>query len=403
MKTLVVSPVEKDLQIIRNNSGLQTEQHEEVSYLNKVCEKPWGYEFLVHQSPSIGIWCLTLREGHKTSLHCHFRKDTWIVVLEGCAKIQLSEDTHILHPMDAMLIPKYTFHSLGTYAPSTTILEIEVFDTSVHFSDKNDLLRVDDTYKRKPVGYESSVQVLSDDLERYHHFTLDSNHGKWCQRVTVSSPKDLLSLPSYERVFLLRGIVRSGRSYIKEGSLLDLSTIQFEQPIDILCLSKIDWQEDQKIIYSMDHLKEVVRLLKLSKETLVLTSGCFDILHVGHLQTLKRAKALGTKLLVCLSSDEQIKALKGPTRPINNNEDRMSLFKTIQYVDFILPYQEQNIVQEQTLGEIMKLVDPDLWVKGSDYTKQGILEKHPYLRGIALIDLVQEKSTTNIIQKILNA
>ena len=403
MKTLVASPTEKELQIIQNNAALQAEHHEEVSYLNKVCVKPWGYEFLVHQSPTIGIWCLTLHAGHKTSLHCHFKKDTWIVVLEGCAKVQFSHETQILHPMDAILIPKYTFHGLGTYASSTTILEIEVFADSVHFSDKNDLLRLDDSYKRKAVGYESSVQVVTTGLDAYTHFTLDSNHGKWCQRITVSSQKELQSLSQQQRTFLLSGVARSGTSYLKPGSLIDSATLQVDGPIELLCLSKVDWQEDQKIIYSLDHLKAVVDQLKQSNETIILTSGCFDILHVGHLQTLKRAKALGTKLIVCLSSDEQIKALKGPTRPINNNDDRMSLFKTIQCVDYIFPYEEQNIQEEQTLGDIMKLVDPDLWVKGSDYTKEGILQKHPYLRGIALLDMLQEKSTTKLIEKILNA
>lgn len=199
--------------------------------------------------------------------------------------------------------------------------------------------------------------------------------------------------------------MRKGTTYLKEGSLLEnnnLSNTYIDQPIQVLCFSKVDWQEDQKIIYSLEHLREVVHTLKANKDSIILTSGCYDILHVGHLHTLKQAKSLGSKLLVCLSSDEQIKALKGTTRPINNSEDRISLFKTIQYVDYIIPYQEKNIETEETLGDIMKLVDADIWVKGSDYIQEKILEKHPYLRKICLIDLVEEKSTTNIIRKILN-
>lgn len=131
-----------------------------------------------------------------------------------------------------------------------------------------------------------------------------------------------------------------------------------------------------------------------------MTSGCFDILHVGHLNTLKKAKSLGDILVVCLSSDEQIRSLKGESRPINNFEDRLNLFKTIECVDYILPYQEEYIETEETLGSIMKILDPDVWVKGSDYTLEGIKEKHPYLRNIQLLPLIEYRSTTNIIRKI---
>lgn len=410
MKTNIIRPREKDNQIIQNNLNLQNEDHEYISYKNKVCIKPWGHEFLAYQSKKIGIWCLTLNEGHKTSLHCHFKKDTWIVVLKGCAKIETLQGTYILHPLDSILISKCTFHALGTFASSTTILEIEVFQELVSFSDKNDLLRIDDTYKRKPVGYESSVQIQTESLEQYGYFYIDNNTNIDMQNMKVESylikdKEEFNKIPECQRIFLIEGSIRSGNMYLKEGTLIDkniLHEIFIDQPIQLLCLSKIDWQEDQKIIYSMEHLKEVVYQLKSNKESIILTSGCYDILHVGHLHTLKQAKTLGSKLLVCLSSDEQIKALKGNSRPINNNEDRISLFKTIQYVDYIIPYKEKHIENEEMLGDIMKLVDPDVWVKGSDYTKEKILEKHPYLRKICLIDLVEEKSTTNIIRKILN-
>lgn len=411
MTSSIASPHEKDLQIIENNKDLSFEDHKHVSYKSKVCLKPWGYEFLVFESSRIGIWCLTVYEHHKTSMHCHFKKDTWITVLHGCAKIDLFNETKILNPMESLLIPKHTFHSLGSFSPSTTILEIEVFQNNLCFSDKNDLLRVDDQYKRKPVGYETSVDILTENLEKYNYFALDDSniykiHNMTLEKKIISTRQQLESLFPFQKLFLLSGSVLIDSIYMKEGSLINSSSISkliLIEPIEVLCLKKIDYQEDSKIIYGFDHLTQLVKQMKQNKETIILTSGCFDILHVGHIQTLKQAKSLGTKLIVCLSSDKQIKELKGSNRPINNNEDRLNLFKIINYVDYIMPYEEENIPTEGTLGNIMKLVDPDYWVKGTDYTKEAILKKHPYLRNIALIDIVEEKSTTNIIQKILNS
>ena len=106
--------------------------------------------------------------------------------------------------------------------------------------------------------------------------------------------------------------------------------------------------------------------------------------------------------MICLSNDEQIKKLKGDERPINNYKDRIDLFKTIKYVDYIILYNEENIEREESLGEIMKIVDPYFWVKGSDYSIDKILEKHPYLKNIKLVNNIEDKSTTNIVNKIKN-
>jgi D-beta-D-heptose 7-phosphate kinase/D-beta-D-heptose 1-phosphate adenosyltransferase len=106
--------------------------------------------------------------------------------------------------------------------------------------------------------------------------------------------------------------------------------------------------------------------------------------------------------MICLSSDEQIKILKGSDRPINNYKDRIDLFKTISYVDYIILYNEEDIENELTLGNIMKTIDPFYWVKGDDYNQEDIFKKHPYLKNIKLIKNIENKSTTNIINKIKN-
>jgi len=145
-------------------------------------------------------------------------------------------------------------------------------------------------------------------------------------------------------------------------------------------------------------LRTVVKNLK----NIVLTSGCFDIVHVGHIQHLIQAKNDGDVLMVCMSSDEQIKKIKGDTRPINTYLDRINLFKMIGCVDYIMMYNEVNNDTEETLGSIMRIVDPSLWVKGSDYTIEKIREKHPYLRNIKIYPNIPNRSTTSIIEKITN-
>ena len=143
-------------------------------------------------------------------------------------------------------------------------------------------------------------------------------------------------------------------------------------------------------------------MLKNNNKKIILSSGCYDIIHVGHLNTLREAKKLGDILMICISSDEQIKKLKGSNRPINNYKDRIDLFKTISYVDYIIIYNEVDIENELTLGNIMKTVNPFYWVKGDDYNELEIIKKHPYLKNIKLIKNIEDKSTTNIINKIKN-
>ena len=146
----------------------------------------------------------------------------------------------------------------------------------------------------------------------------------------------------------------------------------------------------------------IIAELKRKNSKIVLTSGCYDILHVGHIHNLRESKKLGDVLIACLSCDEQIKKLKGDSRPINKYIDRINLFKIISYIDYIVLYEEEDIAREATLGKIMKCVNPYCWAKGSDYTIDKIMEKHPYLNKVILIDNIKDKSTTNIINSIIH-
>lgn len=403
-------PTEKEMNIVLNNIHKKSEVHNFIDYNKTICVKPWGHEFLIFQNKNIGIWFLKLNKGHKTSLHCHFNKDTFIIVLKGSAKIALINDQVVnLNNMESIFLPHYKFHGIGTYSDETYIMEIEIYNKSIDFTDKNDLLRIDDLYKRNNNNYESSVTTVKDNLDDYEYFYLKNNFNQIVQDVEIkvveiNSQNANNIVKSNNFTILLDGCIYQNFKYLREGSIIN-STEPIhclEDKILVLTLNKYDYQENSKIIYDNEQLHLIVNELKKDNKKIILSSGCFDIIHVGHIHTLMESKKLGDVLMICLSNDEQIKKLKGDDRPINNYKDRIDLFKTIKYVDYVILYEETNIQTEESLGSIMKIVDPFYWVKGTDYTVQKILEKHPYLKNIKLINNIENKSTTNIIKKVKN-
>jgi rfaE bifunctional protein nucleotidyltransferase chain/domain len=405
MLPVVLNVSEKEKHIAANNAPKAPNAR--IEYKECVCVKPWGHEFLVYESQRIGIWYLKLNKGNSTSLHTHFHKDTIIIVMEGCANIRLIDGTNIpVNKLQSVRIPKHKFHGISSFSETVYIMEIEIFDSTATFSDKNDLLRLDDQYHRQKTGYESSVDVQRDNLDKYGHFSLDSLKGEsmtlFETEISLSSFNQELAKNTYN--ILLSGELCIDGLYVKEGSLLPSESltkhVDSSAPHQILSLKKTFHEEDQKIVYSKEHLEVLVKQLKGSGKKLVLTSGCYDILHVGHLAHLKAAKDSGDILMVCLSSDEQISALKGANRPINKYADRINLFKTISYVDYVLLYNEAHIEKEETLDELIRIVDPDIWTKGNDYTVDAILDKHPSLRKVLLFENVEGKSTTHIVNKI---
>ena len=146
--------------------------------------------------------------------------------------------------------------------------------------------------------------------------------------------------------------------------------------------------------------KNIIPLIKdLKKQGLkiVTTNGCFDILHVGHLRYLKKAKSFGDILVVALNSDSSTKALKGETRPINNQNDRAELLSNLNCVDIVVIFDE--ISPEKLLVEIA----PDIHTKGADYTLETLPEAKAIIEvggRIEFIEFVEGKSTTNTIKKI---
>lgn len=132
----------------------------------------------------------------------------------------------------------------------------------------------------------------------------------------------------------------------------------------------------------------------------VFTNGCFDIIHPGHVSLLERAKAEGDFLVVGLNCDASVARLKGPTRPVNPEEDRARVLGAIQSVDAIVLFGTPG---DDTPLELIRAIRPDVLVKGADYTKDRVVGAdivESWGGRVALIDLVAGKSTTRTIDKM---
>lgn len=135
------------------------------------------------------------------------------------------------------------------------------------------------------------------------------------------------------------------------------------------------------------------------KQKIVFTNGCFDILHVGHIRYLQEAAKLGDVLIIGLNSDASVKRLKGSERPINNEAERAEMLSALGFVDYIA------VFDEDTPQELIKVIQPDILVKGGDYSPNEVVgKKEVEERGgkLVLIPFVEGKSTTGIIEKIKN-
>jgi len=127
---------------------------------------------------------------------------------------------------------------------------------------------------------------------------------------------------------------------------------------------------------------------------LIFTNGCFDVLHVGHIELLKFSKNLGDKLIVGINSDKSVKKLKGNNRPINNEQDRKKILESIKFVD------EVQIFDDTTPLELIKKIKPHIIVKGGDYIKEQVVGFG--LASVIIFNYLDGYSTTKTIKSINN-
>jgi rfaE bifunctional protein nucleotidyltransferase chain/domain/rfaE bifunctional protein kinase chain/domain len=141
---------------------------------------------------------------------------------------------------------------------------------------------------------------------------------------------------------------------------------------------------------------EVVARARARGGTVVATGGCFDLLHPGHVETLRAARALGDCLVVCLNSDRSVRRLKGPSRPIVTEDDRAAVLSALECVDAVVAF------DEDTPAEILRDLRPDVWVKGGDYAVADLPEAAVLAEwgGRAVVlPFVAGRSTTRLIEE----
>ena len=145
------------------------------------------------------------------------------------------------------------------------------------------------------------------------------------------------------------------------------------------------------------NIAKLVQDLKSLGRTIVTTNGCFDILHVGHVRYLQATKAFADVMIVCLNSDVSVKKIKGPDRPINNENDRAEILCALECVDYVVLFDESSPV------DLLCEIKPDVYTKGADYTIETLPEAKPVMQNggrVEFISFVEGKSTTNVIKKI---
>lgn len=162
---------------------------------------------------------------------------------------------------------------------------------------------------------------------------------------------------------------------------------------------KLKYDIRSKIFDNFDSFEHVLQKWKSDKEKIVFTNGCFDLIHLGHVDSLLKSANLGTKLIIGLNSDESVMALKGKGRPILNLEARTTLLAAFEFVDAII------IFSEETPEKLISLIIPDVLVKGNEYAIHEIAGHKTVLQNggqVTTLELVPGVSTTEMINKIKN-
>lgn len=153
----------------------------------------------------------------------------------------------------------------------------------------------------------------------------------------------------------------------------------------------------EKKIFTLPHLLAQLASWRVTDKTVAFTNGCFDILHEGHISSLSQAAAEADFLVVGVNSDSSTQRLKGPDRPVNNEHSRALLLASLAIVDAVV------IFEEDTPLQLIKAIQPDVLVKGGDYTIEQIVGSREVIANggrVVINPIVEGFSTTGIIRQI---
>lgn len=167
-----------------------------------------------------------------------------------------------------------------------------------------------------------------------------------------------------------------------------------------------DQSQAPTVTRARDKIKERLELSVLldshrrNGRRIVFTNGCFDLMHPGHVRYLEQARSLGDMLIVAVNSDASVRRLKGPERPVQNEQDRCEVMAALHCVDFV------TVFTEDTPFEIISQLRPDVLVKGGDWSKENIVGRDIVEAGggqVLSISFEEGFSTTRIIERIRRA
>lgn len=152
-----------------------------------------------------------------------------------------------------------------------------------------------------------------------------------------------------------------------------------------------------KKLHSLEQLATIIEERKHKGEKVVLANGCFDLIHVGHIRYLRESKEKGDILVVALNSDSSVRKLKGKGRPILQEQERVEIISSFEFVDYVTFFDELNV------EKVLLTLKPDTHAKGSDYTKDTVPERETvkeYGGAIAITGGPKVKSTSQLIEEI---
>ena len=156
----------------------------------------------------------------------------------------------------------------------------------------------------------------------------------------------------------------------------------------------------QNKIKTIAQMRVAVARLKGRGKKVVFTNGCFDILHVGHVRYLRRAKNQGDVLVVGLNTDRSVKEIKGEKRPVVPEKERAEILAALEFVDYVVPFDEPNPLR------LIEALKPNVLVKGADWSKSRIVGRDIVEKiggRVVRIPLVAGASSTGVIEKIIKA
>jgi D-beta-D-heptose 7-phosphate kinase/D-beta-D-heptose 1-phosphate adenosyltransferase len=150
-------------------------------------------------------------------------------------------------------------------------------------------------------------------------------------------------------------------------------------------------------ILERDALRKKLEDLRKKGKKIAFTNGCFDILHVGHVRYLRKARKTADLLVLALNSDSSVRSIKGAKRPLVNEKERAEILAALEFVDFV------TIFKESTPLKLIKYLKPDILIKGGDWPEENVVGREEVKKWGGHVEIIPEvkgKSTTNIVEKI---